>query len=543
MTQPRPRSRTQAELPLQLVATAVCDLGEQAPGLAEKIKMIGSLSAKDRTTILETLLQRLHEASSTMQGLNETIEELRELVTRLTRHPWHTATFKSWISEEEDLAKVSCHGEERVVAIGPDLDTTTLGKGACVFLSAERNTMLALDDQPPRGQVGKVTKVYGPHRFAIGEHDLEVVAEPAHWLDESIEPGDQIIWCPRSGVVYERLSAREVSGVDVHAPDGGNPPPRFVGYDTIKDQVLTGFMNAVSNPELASRFGISPYQGSLLLHGPSGCGKTLLARNLAHDINATFFVINASAIYSSWFGESEQRIVEAFKKAEEAAPAILFIDEIDAIGRTRGGFGQHHSDRVASVLLTQMDGASGTPGIGVIGACNRADLLDPALESRFGRRFHLTAPRRETLREIVQAHLAADLPYPNGETRTQCIDAIVERLTSPNANNEIATVRFRDGKTRVARAADLVSGRAIKQIVESACFAAFQRAAKESIEVFDEGDVQLAVEETIQEWRSMLCVQNVRAFLSDLPDDVDVVAVEAVRDVTSDARYLTAGGH
>jgi SpoVK/Ycf46/Vps4 family AAA+-type ATPase len=193
---------------------------------------------------------------------------------------------------------------------------------------------------------------------------------------------------------------------------------------------------------------------------------------------------------------------------------------------------------VTSLLLTQMEGAAGTPGIGVIGACNRVDLLDPALRSRFGKQYLLPPPKRAALKEIVATHLSATLPYRSEDTRDRSIDAVVQRLTSPNAANDIATLQFRDGSTRRVNARDMLSGRAVKHIVESACEAAFRREVGEGIAGLQVTDVERAVEDALVGWRATLRVENVRDYLSGLPDDLDVVAVEAVTDAARPGHYL-----
>jgi ATP-dependent 26S proteasome regulatory subunit len=456
------------------------------------------------------------------------------------------ATFKSWVEVgDRRLARVFCGGEDRLVGLGADVDAAMLGAGATVFLSAERNAVLSCAPQRshPSGQMAKVCDVHGNHGVIVRDHDQEITCERAHWLYETeIKPGDQIVWCPRTNLVLELVESSKVPGVEQLARELSEAPPRFAGYEEVRDDVITGFTCVMSQPETAAAYGIMPAEGALLLYGPPGCGKTLLARNMAHELGVKFFVINAASIYSPWVGESEQHLIEAFRKAREAAPALLFIDEIDAIGRVRGGVGQQHSDRVASLLLTQMEGAAGTPGIGVVGACNRVDLLDPALRSRFGKQFLLPPPRRAALKEIAAAHLTTTLPYRTEETRERSIDVLVQRLTSPNANNGIATLRFRDGTTRSVSARDLVSGRAVKHIVESACEAAFRREVGEGIAGIHVADVEVAVENTILRWREMLRPENARNYLNDLPDDVDVVSVDAVADAARPGRYLQAGG-
>ena len=530
------------EIPLNAAVETLCDIGENAPGNNEKLSMVDAISMENRSQVIKALVRRLAEAATATRELSSVNAELHEMVANLTRKPLHVATFKCWVDVGgHNLARVFCAGEERLVTPAINLDTSTFGTGETVFLSAERNTLLsrAPNRRSHLGQLGDVREAHDNGCVIVREHGTDVSVERAHWLcDRTITEGDRIIWCPKSRLVLDVLDSAKVPGVQQITCEPDDPPPRFAGYDEIRDAVINGFTCAFAQPDTAARYGISPAEGALLLFGPPGCGKTLLARNLAHELNARFFVINASRIYSPWVGESEQHLDDAFRRARKAAPALLFIDEIDAIGRVRGGVAQHHADRVASLLLTQMEGAGGTPGIGIIAACNRLDLLDPALRSRFGRQFMLPPPRRSALRDIVATHLHPALPYRTDSAREACIDALVHQLSSPNAGIELATVRFRDGKTREVTTRDLVSGRAVKQIVEAACETAFRREVNQGIVGIDVPDVTLATEATIAGWRNVLCVGNVRNYLSDLPDDVDVVAVDPVTDLAQPARYL-----
>ena len=545
MTHARQSQAAERSSRAALLLSAICDVSENAPGVEEKLALLKDLPGDMQMAVARSLMKNLADATRSARDQDAVNQELHQIVQKLTQDPWHVAIFKRWVDVgERKFARVFCGGEERLVAPVPDLDTQMLGAGATVFLTAQRNALLSCDPEPAThtGQLGKVSAVHENGAVVVAEHDLELTLERAHWLsDREIGEGDQIVWCPRTQLVLDVVKSSRVAGVERIAVEIDEPPPLFAGYEEVRDDVIAGFLCGVANPDLAARYGITPAEGALLLHGPSGCGKTLLVRNLAHELNASLFVINATAIYSPWVGESEQRLIETFRKAQEAAPALLYIDEIDAIGRVRGGLGQQHSDRVASVLLTQMDGAAGTPGIGIVGACNRVDLLDPALRSRFGRQFQLRPPRRAALRQIAEVHLAPKLPYRKSGTRERCIDTLVNRLTSPNADNQIATLQMRDGKTRAVCAADLLSGRAVKQIVESASEAAFRREAEGGVRGIDVRDVELAVERAVMRWRDTLCVANVRGYLNDLPDDVDVVSVDPVVNVARPSEYLAAG--
>jgi transitional endoplasmic reticulum ATPase len=159
------------------------------------------------------------------------------------------------------------------------------------------------------------------------------------------------------------------------------------------------------HPELFQRLGIEPPKG-VLLHGPPGCGKTLLARAVANESEANFYSINGPEIMSKFYGESEARLREIFKQAEQSSPSIIFIDELDAIAPKREEVTGEVERRVVAQLLALMDGLSGRGNIIVIGATNRPSALDPALRrpGRFDREIEIGVPDKHGRNEILQVH-------------------------------------------------------------------------------------------------------------------------------------------
>ncbi|RLI28845.1 AAA family ATPase [Candidatus Bathyarchaeota archaeon] len=160
-------------------------------------------------------------------------------------------------------------------------------------------------------------------------------------------------------------------------------------------------------PELFEYMDARPPKG-ILLYGPPGTGKTLLAKAVANESEANFISIKGPEILSKWVGESERAIREVFRKAKQAAPSIIFFDEIDAIAPVRGsGLGDSHvTERVISQLLTEMDGIEELRGVVVIAATNRPDIVDPALlrPGRFDKLLYVPPPDLEARKEILKIH-------------------------------------------------------------------------------------------------------------------------------------------
>jgi len=159
------------------------------------------------------------------------------------------------------------------------------------------------------------------------------------------------------------------------------------------------------HPELFQRLGIEPPKG-VFLYGPPGCGKTLLAKAVANESDANFYVISGPEIMSKFYGESEARLREIFQKAQETAPSIIFIDEMDAIAPKREEVTGEVERRVVAQLLSLMDGMGARGNIIVIGATNRPNAIDPALRrpGRFDREIEIGVPDKMGRYEILQIH-------------------------------------------------------------------------------------------------------------------------------------------
>ncbi|MCV2868857.1 CDC48 family AAA ATPase [Defluviimonas sp. WL0002] len=252
------------------------------------------------------------------------------------------------------------------------------------------------------------TSVHVPHGYGDGlpEQLREMLNIPAYGLQEirllviSTSPRGIVRMTPETEVVlrpaYEEPA--EARRPDITYDDIGG-----LG-DTI-DQIREMVELPLRHPELFQRLGIDPPKG-VLLHGPPGTGKTLLARVVASEADASFFLINGPEILGKAYGESEERLRQVFNQAKDQSPAIIFIDEIDSIAPKREQVGGEAERRLVAQLLTVMDGLEPRQNVVVIGATNRVDAVDEALRrpGRFDREIIIGVPDQDGRREILGIH-------------------------------------------------------------------------------------------------------------------------------------------
>ena len=180
------------------------------------------------------------------------------------------------------------------------------------------------------------------------------------------------------------------------------------GLASVKQELIQAVEWPLKHSALFEQAAVKPPRG-ILLSGPPGCGKTLLAKAVANESEVNFISVKGPALLSKYVGESEKGVREVFRKAKQAAPCILFFDEIEALVPTRssGGSDSHVAERVIAQFLAEIDGVEELGGVLVLGATNRMDMLDPALlrPGRFDVRVEIPLPNQEDREEIFKIGL------------------------------------------------------------------------------------------------------------------------------------------
>jgi len=272
----------------------------------------------------------------------------------------------------------------------------------------KRIHILPLDDTI-QGVSGNLFDVYLKPYFLeayrpVKKGDLFIVRSAMHPVEFKVVETDPSPYCIVAPDTVIHCEGEPVKREDEEKLDD-------VGYDDVGGcrkqmaQIREMIELPLRHPALFKTLGVKPPRG-VLLYGPPGSGKTLIARAVANETGAFFFLINGPEIMSKMAGESESNLRKAFEEAEKNAPAIIFIDEIDSIAPKRDKSNGEVEKRIVSQLLTLMDGLKQRASVVVIGATNRPNTIDPALRrfGRFDREIDIGVPDENGRLEVFRIH-------------------------------------------------------------------------------------------------------------------------------------------
>ncbi len=513
-------------------------------------------SAETAAVVDRTLVESVAVYRRSLRIAQQQINECREVVERLSAPPLHPAIFHRIIAAAgESKALVQMGNARRVVLPGEEIDLTVLVRGDEVFLNNEQNLIIAVSpDGPPNcGETAVFERCLPDGRLVLRHHDDPVVLDVSGRLaNTKLKPGDAVRFDRNFWMAYERIELEasrrylldEVPNLSLSSVGG---------HSANLESLLSVLTLILVEPRCAAAYGLTG-RNSILMVGPPGCGKTLMARVAVSEIGrltgkkCRFAVVKPAEWESPWVGQTQENIRQCFQSLREVGEdgyAVLFMDEIESVGRIRGGAVSQHSDKFLAALLAELDGFSDRKNVAIICATNRKDLLDSALYERLSDlEINVGRPDMKGARAIFQIHLPENVPFnPNGEwaksTREELINHAVSQFYSPNAANELCTLRFRDGKQRTIVARELASGRLFENVCRTARRTAFLREVRGGVAGVQLSDMQEAVSQTLERMRSTLTIRNAHAYLPDLPQDVDVVSVEPiVRKVKQPHKYL-----
>jgi len=530
-------------------------LGEGAASVDHKVELARLLRARgpDAGTQLDRMLfDRLARLGEGLHVAEAAQGELRALLERLAFPPWHPAVFLRAVPTAMGPRAMVLHGgQRRVVAAVEEVDIDTLAPGEEVFLGQDLSVVAGRSPwgAPRVGETASFERATPEGRCVLRWRDEEVVVDAAGGLDPAaLAPGDQVRWDRAAWMAFERIPAAAGRRFLLdEVPDVARS--QVGGQEDSLDTLLSTLTATLVAPEAAARYGLGGRR-SILMVGPPGCGKTLMARVAAAEVTrlggrrCRFGVVKPAEWESPWVGETQQNIRACFQALRETSDgcAVLFLDEIESVGRIRGAAANLHGDKFLAALLAELDGFADRTGIAIIAATNRKDLVDPALLERLSDvEISVTRPDMRGARAILDVHLPPSVPLDPDTSRDELIETAVSRVFSPNADNALSTLRFRDGASRTVVARELASGRMLAQVCRAACQAAFAREVRGGPPGLRVADVEHAVGDALERLASTLSRHNLHAYLADLPQDVDVVSVQPVaRKVARPHRYRHA---
>jgi transitional endoplasmic reticulum ATPase len=341
-------------------------------------------------------LDALAGAASSGSGAGPMTERFGSWVSRLREQPGVVVAAET--REPTELADTLTRGDRFGRRI--EVPSPTPADRTAIFGTLTRNLDLAPDVEP--ATVGERTLGYvAADLVALRARMVETAVERLRTGTDSEEPVTVTatdIDTALSTTTPAASSAAVVDVPDVSLDEVG-------GLSEAKRELVRVVEWPLRYPAALDRLSIDPPAG-VLLYGPPGTGKTLLARAIASTTEANFIAVDGPELFDKFVGESERAVREVFRQARESAPAVIFFDEVDALGATRGSEGGAAPERVVSQLLTELDGLEQRKGVTVIGATNRPDRVDPALlrPGRFDRTVEVGLPDSSAREEILRIH-------------------------------------------------------------------------------------------------------------------------------------------
>lgn len=543
--------------------------GEGAPPKAQKLERIASIRAHspEASRELDCAMVDHHEHMSRMWNEAQADqEEMRKLIEKVTSPPLYSVDFLGVEMTPQGVrARVASEKLRTLVTATDDIDLEALTVGQELFLNNQRNIILSASrqDRGKYGEVYKFVRMTQDDRLVLQLRGEQCVARPGDSLkDVKLKEGDLVLYNPSTRVAYEKIGRSE--GSDRFLEE--MPSETFDDIGGLTRQIRriqTIIELQLYHKDVVEKFKGRPKRG-IILYGPPGTGKTMIVRALVNWLRSIspagkvhFINVKPGELKSKWHGEDEENYREVFRVAREASrrdpdiPVVIYFDELDGIGATRGSAGRRTvEDRTMPALMGELDGLEKRGNILVIASTNRIDMVDEGLlrAARFGDlKLEVPRPSMIAAADILRKHLRADIPYDAGHVggdaaaaREEIIDTAVSTVFSPNgANKELATITFRDGEHQVVGYADLICGASLANIAQSAIELAQIREVETGRSGVRLEDVLTAVEEAGASAVAALTRENCLNYLPNLSHDRDVVDVSVTaRKTKASHQYL-----
>jgi len=418
--------------------------------------------------------ERIDELESIVQAYEEKFNQIKE-----------PPLLSAYVMRLEgvDLEKaelVVAHGSQVLKVAAGNVEKSELRLAQYVWLHPKTYAIIAKSELYEQGVVGRVIDVYTDKLVVTTGDGFEkkVIDLDASMRDE-IKIGYEVSLLPPNLDILEVRPSSEIRDLFL----GETPNVRYAqigGLDETLERIRDVVELPYIEPELFEAIQLRPPKG-VLMYGPPGCGKTLIGKAVATENDMTFFNVKVADILSKWVGESENMIKALFRKARENAPSIIFFDEFDALGTTRG---QQDSagvqKNIIAQVLAEMDGVDTLKDVYILGATNRPDMIDPALlrPGRFDEVIEISRPNKEAAKAIIDIYLTSALPLQkayideHGGSAEAALTAMkaelieelygndkwVEFKLDPEAKESVKTIKRKD----------IISGALVESIITTA---------------------------------------------------------------------------
>ncbi|HVL47429.1 MAG TPA: AAA family ATPase [Candidatus Thermoplasmatota archaeon] len=429
----------------------------------------------------DRLAARLAAQNQEIAELQATVKAYEEKFNQIKEPPLLSAYVLRLGGADLDQREcVVAHGSQVLKVNTGNLEKKALRQGQYVWLHPKTYAIIAASRQFEQGVVGKVVDIYAEKLvITVGDGFEKKIIDLDASIADEIKIGYELSLLPPSMEILEVRPSSEIRDLFL----GETPNVRYAqigGLSETIERIRDVVELPYQEPELFAKIRLKAPKG-VLLYGPPGCGKTLIGKAVATENEMTFFNVKVADILSKWVGESENMIKALFRKARENAPSIIFFDEFDALGTTRG---QQDSagvqKNIIAQILSEMDGIDTLKDVYILGATNRPDMIDPALlrPGRFDEVIEIPRPDRKAAEQIISIYLTPDLPIQesfvkeHGGDKTRAMNAmreiLVEELYGENKWVEFKLDSEAKESVKTIKRKDIVSGALVESIITTA---------------------------------------------------------------------------